>query len=496
MLQASILLLNLVLQIHANHFRNSTAVKPSKGVPTAPNPGASKSKTESSSKSRQDKEEAAAIGGLVKGLNALDGATGEAGAAMRQKYMTRNQALVTNSTKATKVKNDKTVEDKEQKEAISGLVDGLNKLPMRGGKVSPIGARIANLKKAALVSDKNTSKAHTQKAAMSKEDKENEEAIAGLVNGLKKLPMRDGKASPIAARMANIKNAAKNTALVSHKAPTAEVASKDAGRIQRAEHALEKADAAEKSVQQEAAEGHKDAQIAKETLKTKKVAAVLVSSTPPSPPPSKKPTKPSTPKARKEDKDEEEAVSSFVKGLAKIPMRNGKVSPVGARMATAAQRRKSALVSQAAPPAQKVVAASAKGDQKPTKSKDPKSAKEDKEEEEAVSSFVNGLSKIPMRNGKVSPVGARMATAAKRKKSALMSNAAPPLPKAQTSPEKALVSHSTTTTAVNARDAEQNKRIQHALEAADEEEKSVSHEEKEAHDEAEEARKIVKESSK
>jgi len=413
MLRASVLLLMLVWQIDASHFRNSSAVKAGKDAPVA-------------SISKKDKEDAEAVGGLVKGLNALaNGATGEAGAAMRRKYMTRSQALVTNST------NVKT----------------------------------------------------TGQSKKTKEDKENDEAIAGLVNGLNKLPMQNGKASPVAARMANLKN----TALVSHAAPTAEVASKDANRIQRAQHALDKAEEATKSVDQEAAEARKDAESTKEALKTTKAAAALVSS---KTTPAQKadaasaggeqmPTKPQTPKTQKEDKEEKEAVSSFVNGLSKIPMRNGKISPVGVRMAT---RKKSALVSHAATPVPKPAATSAKSEEKPQKPQTPKTQKEDKDEKEAVSSFVNGLSKIPMRNGKVSPIGVRMATAAQRKKSALVSHAAPSAQKAAAP--------------VDARDAEQNQRIQHALELADEEEKSVAQEEKEAHQEAEEARKLVRGPSK
>jgi len=443
MLSASIVLLNLAFQIHGSDFRNGTAVKSSTAAQNVQSkPAASKAKDKPAPKTKQDKEEDEAIGGLVNGLNALEGAGGLAGAAMRRKYMDRSQALVAHSmdiatahyveqfeersqSLATNSTQPKEKEDNEEKEAVAGLVNGLSKIPMRNGKISTHGVHRANLKKAVLVANASATKAIAPKSPKSKEDKDEDEAITGLVNGLNKLPMRGGKVSPVAARMANLK---RKTALVSHVAPTAEEASKDAERVKRAQSAVEKAEAAEKSVEQEAAEAHKEAQSTKEALKEKKPAAVLVS-------------------------------------------------------------RK-------APPA--------KSNQKPTKVQSPKNEQEGKEEREGVAGLVNGLSKIPMKNGKISTHGVRMATAAQRKKSSLVSHAAPVIPskpKDQTSKKSALLSHAapaTTTTvrpaSVNAGDAEAqlNKRVQHALELADAAEASVNQDEKEAHEEAEEARKFAK----
>jgi len=165
MLSASIVLLNLAFQIHGSDFRNGTAVKSSTAAQNVQSkPAASKAKDKPAPKTKQDKEEDEAIGGLVNGLNALEGAGGLAGAAMRRKYMDRSQALVAHSmdiatahyveqfeersqSLATNSTQPKEKEDNEEKEAVAGLVNGLSKIPMRNGKISTHGVHRANLKK-------------------------------------------------------------------------------------------------------------------------------------------------------------------------------------------------------------------------------------------------------------------------------------------------------------------------------------------------------------
>jgi len=257
-----------------------------------------------------------------------------------------------------------------------------------------------------------------------KADKEEREAIGNLVNGLSKLPMQGGKVSAVGARMANIAHNAKKAALVSHPSTPAQKEERqkklaqravdDAAQKERAQQALEKAEAAEKTVEQEKIDAHKAAEESKEALKKK--AAALVA---------------------------------------------GKMAPPtkGTEKQTKAPAAKKTKDTKTAPPT--------KPNAKPTQ------ALKEKEEKEGLAGLVNGLSKVPMKNGKVSQAGVRMANIAHNaKKAALVSHAASPDP-------------------VDPKEVEQAKRIQHALELADEAEKPIPEEEKAAHEEAEEARKLV-----
>lgn len=447
-----VLLLPLAWHAHAAILRNVTGSKPALKMQKKENNAIATPKT------KQDKEEHEAIAGLVKGLNSLESAGGKTAQAVRRKAMRRNEVLVAHKSSHTNVTNmatnhqkpedKKTKEDKEDDEAIGSLVKGLNRLPMRGGQVSKSGAAIAAMKgkKEALVSRNvaTPGASPAQEAEKTKEDKEGEKSASAFVNGINKIPMQNGKISANGVRRVLATRKAKAALAVKHQ------------------------------------------------MHESGIPATIA--TPGAQPASKS----------EEDKEGEKAASAFVNGLSKIPTKNGKVSPNGVRRVLATQKAKAALavknqthVSPPSPPphhdAPSTTTTTTTTTTTATTTTAAKKQKheEDKEGLKAASAFVNGLSKIPMKNGKISPSAVRQVLATRTKNAALIRNLV-----AQPGAD-ALVAHAAAPHAtVNARDAEQAKRIEHALAMADAAEKSVNQFEKEAHEEAEEARKLLKSPSK
>jgi len=136
---------------------------------------------------KKEKENAEAIGGLVEGLNSLDKSSGATAIAWSHKKPVALVAPSTpNSTKpqvSTKAQDKAKKEKEEAAAGIGGLVKGLNSLPMSHGKVNPAQARLMK-KSAALVSHSatpaNATKPQLSTKAQDKAKKEKEEAAAGI----------------------------------------------------------------------------------------------------------------------------------------------------------------------------------------------------------------------------------------------------------------------------------------------------------------------------
>lgn len=323
-------------------------------------------KTQPAPKEKKEKEESEAIGGLVNGLNALESAGGEAGAAMRRKIMDRN-ALVAHksSTNTTKKANNSKIlkvrkeapqnntkpsikvqllknhaEDphsnttqtnaqiplemkdkkKDMRAEASAGPNAAQTMPEKVSAAAPKPTTILKNSEATIshsappAEEKNSTKeSQVFKNHKDQENKEQKEAIGDLVHGLSKIPMHNGKISPAAVHVANHKasqkRGTKKAALVSPAAPRPTTILKN----------------------NEANVSH-------------------------SPAAGKNSTKDQVFKNHKyqENKDEKEAVGDLVHGLSKIPMHNGKISPGAVTVANHKANhkkgtKKAALVSHAQP---------------------------------------------------------------------------------------------------------------------------------------------------
>lgn len=199
----------------------------------------------------------------------VEGST-EAPAALPKQEVRHNQ---TKPTGAQNLKENK--EKKDGAEEVAGLVKGLNALPMKDGKASPVAAKIANLKKSAMLvareppstqagskpaehenrqqhtlkkadsAEKSTKQAQlsntkptgVQTAKDAKGKKDEAEAVAGLVNGLNALPTKGGKASPVGARIANLR---KPSMLVARQPPSTHTGSKHDEQENQMQHKVKK----------------------------------------------------------------------------------------------------------------------------------------------------------------------------------------------------------------------------------------------------------------